>query len=237
MLLNVLIYVSLFGAIALAIFSVYKRVKNKDNGVAGYVFNGKKWVTWLLMLCILAVLFLTFVMPIPALSGMPTYRPEWKFLLLALFAIVLYICYAIIAFVPASPAEIESNRAAGNTVMENLGETSATMFSSILAIIGSILLALPGMISSVLNPVLAVKTIGNTVYKVIGTGFSHIIGGILALAVIIILVFLIIYVASLILALIGTFAIGIIAIVKFVMNNVRKGGSMDSGLSPEVTEE
>ena len=90
--LDIIIYVAVFGAIGLAIFSVYKRTKNTDPNTAGYVYNGKNWVTWLFVLSILAVLFYTFVMPLPIISERRPYRPEWGGLLLGLYAIVLYIC-------------------------------------------------------------------------------------------------------------------------------------------------
>ena len=218
--LDILVYVAVIGAIALAIYSVYKRIKNTDANTAGYVFNGKNWVAWLLLLCIISALFIGFIMPL--FAGGEGYHPEWGTLGIMFWAVILYICYAIIAFVPATAEEVEANKAAGNTVLGSVGATTASMFKTIFAAIGAILVALPGMIGSALNPVLAVKTIGSTVYKVIGTGFSHVIGGILALVLIAVLVFAIIYIASLVLAILGTFVIGIIAIIKFVKNNFKK---------------
>ena len=102
MVLDIIIYIAVFGAIGLAIYSVFKRTKNVDPNVAGYVYNGKPWVTWLFVLTLLAILFYTFVMPIPLISGQISYRPEWSGLGLLAYAIVLYICYSIIAFVPAT---------------------------------------------------------------------------------------------------------------------------------------
>lgn len=217
--LNILIYVAAIGAPILAVWSVYRRIKNTDPNTAGYVFNGKKWVIWLLLICIIAALFIGFIMPIPFISGQTTYRPEWGVLGLMLIAILLYICYAVIAYVPATAEEIEANKAAGNTVMGNVGETAASMFSVIMGIIGGVLASLPSIIKETLNPTLAIKKIGNTVYKVVGTGFVHVVIGIVILVFLAILVFFVIYLASLFFALIGTFALGVIAIAKFVINN------------------
>ena len=218
MLLDIFIYVSMFAAPVLAIVSIVKRIKNTDANTAGYVYNGKKWVAWLLLFCIVAALFIGFIMPIFG-EG---YHPEWGALGLILVAILLYICYAIISFVPATAEEIEENKAAGNTVLGTLGSTTSSMFKAVLAAIGAILVCLPAMIGSALNPVLAVKSIGGVMYKVVGTGFGHIIGGIMAIVLLGAVLFFIIYIASLVLAIIGTFALGIIAIIKFFMNMKKK---------------
>jgi len=164
-------------------------------------------------------LFIGFIMPIPFISGQPSYHPEWGVLGLMLIAILLYICYSLIAYVPATAQEVEESKAAGNSVMGTVGETTVSMFKVILSMIGGILLALPGLIKETLNPTLAIKTIGNTVYRVVGTGFVHVVIGIVVLAFLAIVVFMLIYLASLIFALLGTFAMGIIAIAKFVINN------------------
>ena len=214
MLLDIFIYLSMFAAPVLAVVSVIKRIKNTNPNTAGYVYNGKTWVAWLLLFCIVAALFIGFIMPIFD-EG---YHPEWGALGLILMAIFLYICYAIIAFVPATAEEIEENKAAGNTVLGTLGSTTSSMFKAVLAAIGAILVALPAMIGSALNPVLAVKNIGGVMYKVVGTGFGHIVGGIMAIVLLGAVLFFIIYIASLVLAIIGTFALGIIAIVKFFIN-------------------
>jgi hypothetical protein len=216
---DILVYVAAIGAPILAVWSVYRRIKNTDPNVAGYIYNGKKWVTWLLLICIIAALFIGFIMPIPIISGSSSYHPEWGVLGLMLIAILMYICYSLIAYVPATAQEVEESKAAGNSVMGTVGETTASMFKVILSMIGAILLALPGMIKEVLNPTLAFKTIGNTVYRIVGTGFVHVVIGIVVLAFLAILVFMLIYLASLVFALIGTFAMGIIAIAKFVINN------------------
>ena len=220
MLLDILIYVAVFGGIGLAVYSVYKRIKNTGVTTAGYVYNGKTWVTWLFVLSVLAILFYTFIMPIPLISGRATYRPEWGGLGLLFYAVLLYICYSVIAFVPATAEEIEASKAAGNTVMGTMGSTTTEVFKVVLATIGGILAALPGMIGEALNPTLAIKTIGNTVYKVVGTGYMHSIWGILGLALFVLAAFALVMFAATILAIAGTFALGIIAVIKFFKNNV-----------------
>ena len=204
----------------MAIYSVYKRIKNTGVTTAGYVYNGKTWVTWLFVLTVLAILFYTFVMPIPLISGRASYRPEWGGLGLLFYAVLLYISYSVIAFVPATAEEIEESKAAGNTVMGSVGSTAASVFMVILGAIGGILAALPGMIGEALNPTLAIKTIGNTVYRVVGTGVMDGIYGLLGLIFgLLVVAALIIFVAN-VLAIVGTFAIGIIAVIKFFKNNV-----------------
>ena len=217
MLLSILIIVALIGAPTLAGFAVFKRIKNKNADTAGYVYNGKDWVAWILVFSIIASLFIGFVMPI--FDGQEGYHPEWGLLGLVLLAVVFYICYAIVAFVPATAEEIAASKEAGNTVLGSIGDSAASIFSIIMGVIGATLIALPAMLGEALNPTLAIKNIGGTLYKVVGTGFGYTVGGIVMFAFIAIMVFVLIYLAALIFAIIGTFAIGIIAIIKFVKNN------------------
>lgn len=218
--LDIIIYVAFFGGVGLAIYSVYKRIKNTGVTTAGYVYNGKMWVTWLFLICVLSILIFTFVLPMPFISEHRPYRPDWSGLLFLFYATLLYISYSVIAFVPATAEEIEANKAAGNTVMGTIGSTTASMFMGILGAIGGILAALPGMIGEALNPTLAIKTIGNTVYRVVGTGVQHALFGILGLVLCVVFVGIVIMFASMFLAVFGTFSLGIIAIIKFFKNNV-----------------
>ena len=217
MLLNILIYVALFGAPVLAFYSVFKRIKNTNKDTAGYVYNGKVWVAWLLVFSIIATLFIVFFMPI--FDGTEGYHPEWGVLWLTLLAVIFYICYAIIAFVPATAEELAANKEAGNTVLGSIGDSAASIFSIIMSVIGATLVAIPAMIGEALNPTLAIKNIGGTLYKVVGTGFGYTVGGIVMFAFIAIIVFVLIYLAALLFAIVGTFAIGVIAVIKFVKNN------------------
>lgn len=217
MILTIIIIVAMIGAPALAVYSVYRRTKNTNSSTAGYIYNGKEWVAWLLVLSILSSAFFGFIMPL--FDGQDGYHPEWGTLGLMALAIVLYICYAIIAFVPATAQEIRDNQAEGKTVIDSVAASAASIFSIILTAIGAILLALPGMISEALNPTLAIKNIGGTMYRIIGTGFEHAVGGIMGLALVAILAFVIIFFAAAIFAILGTFGIGILAIIKFVKNN------------------
>ena len=217
MLLSILIIVALLGAPTLAGFAVFKRIKNNNPDIAGYVYNGKDWVAWILVFSIIASLFIGFVMPI--FDGTKGYHPEWGLLVLILLAVVFYICYAIIAFVPATAEELAQSKEAGNTVLGSIGDSAASIFSIIMGVIGATLIALPAMLGEALNPTLAIKNIGGTMYKVVGTGLGYTVSGILMFAFIAIMVFVLIYFAALVFAIIGTFAIGIIAIIKFVKNN------------------
>lgn len=217
MLLSILIIVALLGAPTLAGFAVFKRIKNNNPNTAGYVYNGKVWVAWLLVFCIIATLFIGFVMPI--FDGTKGYHPEWGLLVLTLLAVVFYICYAIIAFVPATAEELAESTESGKTILNSVSDSAASIFSIIMGVIGATLAALPAMIGEALNPTLAIKNIGGTLYKVVGTGIGYTVSGILMFAFIAIMVFVLIYLAALLFAIVGTFAIGVIAVIKFVKNN------------------
>lgn len=236
MLLDIFVYVALFGGVGLAIYSVYKRVKNPDPNAAGYVYNGKTWVTWLFVITVLAILFFTFIMPLPIISEHRPYRPEWGGLGLLFYAVLLYVCYSVIAFVPATAEEIEASKESGNTVMGTVGSTASSVFKLILGMIGGILLAIPKMIGEALNPTLAIKTIGNTVYKVVGTGVTHAITGIVAMGFLVILAAVAVMFAAMFLALFGTFALGIIAVIKFFKNIFYKMPQQPVGQQQPVSQ-
>lgn len=102
--------------------------------------------------------------------------------------------------------------------------------------IGGILLAIPKMIGEALNPTLAVKTIGNTVYKVVGTGVTHAITGIIAMGFLVILAAVVVMFAAMFLALIGTFALGIIAVIKFFRNLFYKMPQQPTGQQQPVSQ-
>ena len=104
--------------------------------------------------------------------------------------------------------------------MGTMGSTAASVFKLVLGMIGGILLAIPKMICEALNPTLAVKTIGSTVYKVVGTGVTHAITGIVFLGFLVILAVVAVMFAAMFLSLFGTFSLGIIAVIKFFKNNV-----------------
>ena len=219
MLLDIFVYVALFGGVGLAIYSVFRRIKNTDPDTAGYVYNGKQWVTWVFVLVTFAILFYVFIMPIPLLSGQSTYRPDWGWFGLFFYALLLYICYSVIAFVPATADELKESESAGKQVMSSVGTATASVFAVIFSTIWAIILSIPSMISHALNPVLGFKRIGGKLYKIVGNGIHHTLFAILGIAIVAILAFMVIMFATLFFAIFGTFALGIFAVVKFVMNN------------------
>lgn len=94
----------------------------------------------------------------------------------------------------------------------------ATIFSGLLASLGISIASIPALLYSALNPVLAIKVIGGVTYKVIGTGFSSVVGGLIGIAVLLAVIAFILIMASQFAALLGSLALGIIAIVKFIKN-------------------
>lgn len=222
MILAIILIAAFFGAPALAIYTVYKRTQYTNPKIGGYVYNGKDWVTWLWLCCVIAALFLGFIMPLPFISEQPKYVPDWNGVKILLVATLFYVCYAVMAFVPATAETVKKYKAAGKTVFGSLRATSSSMFASLFAALGTVLASIPSMVSNALNPTLAVKTVGNTVYKIIGTGYSHTIAGIIGLALFGILAFALIMFASYFFAAIGTIALGVIAVVRFVKNNKKK---------------
>ena len=60
----------------------------------------------------------------PIFDGTKGYHPEWGLLVLVLLAVIFYICYAIVAFVPATAEELAASKEAGNTVLGSIGESA-----------------------------------------------------------------------------------------------------------------
>jgi hypothetical protein len=216
MLYKVLIILSLIGAPALAVLAVFLRLKKRTPDTAGYVYNGKKWVAWLYGLCVLGVIIML-------LMGLTTggHKPEWGILWMLLIATLLFACYSIIAFKPVNEEQLVEAQNSGNTVLSNVGGAALSMASALGAALLGVLAALPGMLYNALNPVLAVKQIGGVMYKVVGTGFMHIMSGIVALVALAVAVVFVVYLLGIAFAIFGTFVLGIIAIVKFVQNYIK----------------
>ena len=219
MLLDIFFYVALFGGVGLAIYSVYRRITKVDPDTAGYVYNGKTWVTWVFVLVTFSILFYVFIEPIPLISGKPSYRPEWNMFFLFFIALLLYICYSVIAFVPATAEELEERESAGKQVMKSMGSATASVFAVVFATIWTIIKNLPKMVSHILNPFLGTKKIGGKVFNVFGNSIFHSIWALMGIAIVAILAFMVVMFVTLFLSIFGTFALGIFAVVKFVMNN------------------
>ena len=224
-----LVIISVIGAPLLAVLAVFLRLKKRTPDTAGYVYNGKKWVAWLYGLCVLGVIVLL-------LMGLTTsaHKIEWSILWLLLISTLLFACYSIIAFKPVNAEQLADAQKNGNTVLSNIGGAAASMAGALGAALLGVLASLPGMLASALNPVLAIKEIGGVMYKVVGTGFMHMMSGILALVIIAVVVVIVVYTLGLAFALIGTFVLGIIAIIKFVLNYIKyKNGPV---VEPATTE-
>ena len=143
-------------------------------------------------------------------------------------------CSSFIAFKPFNAEQVADAKKNGNTVLSNIGGAAASMAGALGAALLGVLASLPGMLASALNPVLAIKEIGGVMYKVVGTGFMHMMSGILALVILAVVVVFVVYTLGLAFALIGTFVLGIIAIIKFVLNYIKyKNGPV---VEPATTE-
>lgn len=94
----------------------------------------------------------------------------------------------------------------------------ASIFSGILACLGVSVASIPALLYNALNPVQAIKVIGGVTYKVIGTGFSSVVGGFIGIGILLALIAMFLLFASTFVVLIGSFALGAIAIFKFFKN-------------------
>jgi len=202
----------------LAIYAVIMRNKNKKQGQVGFVYNGKIWVTWIGLIAILGGLFLIFGSPLIIEKGEIGYRPDWGYVTITVLAIIEYISYVLVAYRPATAEEIEEAKASGQSAIEMTTSAGTSIFSGILACLGVSVASIPALLYNALNPVQAIKVIGGVTYKVIGTGFSSVVGGFIGIGILLALIAMFLLFASTFVVLIGSFALGAIAIFKFFKN-------------------
>ena len=212
----------------LAIYAIIMRNKNKKQGQAGFVYNGKIWVTWIGLITILGGLFLVFGSPL-IIKKVTGYSPDWGFLRITILAIIEYISYVLVAYRPASVEEIEEAKASGQSAIKMTTSATASMFSGILACLGVSVASIPALLYSALNPVQAIKVIGGVTYKVIGTGFSSVVGGFVGIGILLALIAMLLLFASQFAALLGTLILGVLTIVKFVKNMKGKNSTQQNG--------
>lgn len=202
----------------LAIYAMIMRSKNKKQGQAGFVYNGKIWVTWVGLIAVLGGLFMIFGTPLIVKKGDLSYRPDWEYITITILAIIEYISYVLVAYRPATAEEIEEAKASGKGAIKMTASAGTSMFAGILACLGVSVASIPALLYNALNPVQAIKVIGGVTYKVIGTGFSSVVGGFIGIGILLAIIAFILIMASQFAVLLGTFALGVIAIVKFIKN-------------------
>lgn len=200
----------------LAIYAMIMRSKNKKQGQAGFVYNGKIWVTWVGLIAVLGGLFMIFGTPLIVKKGDLSYRPDWEYITITILAIIEYISYVLVAYRPATAEEIEEAKASGKGAIKMTASAGTSMFAGILACLGVSVASIPALLYNALNPVQAIKVIGGVTYKVIGTGFSSVVGGFIGIGILLAIIAFILIMASQFAVLLGTFALGVIAIVKFI---------------------
>lgn len=213
--LGFILGIAILGAPVLAIYAFMQRNKNMKDNQSGYVYDGKTWVSWLWVFSIIGTLYNAFIM---TWFTSNKWDPDWSMLNIAWISTVLYISYVMVSYRPATAEEIEEAKAAGKGVIDTTASVATTAFKTILMAVLASLASIPALIWSALNPVNAIKVIGGVTYQVIGTGFSSILGGIVGLGILVVMVIMALYFASLFFSLLGTLALAIVTIVKFVKN-------------------
>ena len=198
----------------LAIYSVMLRNKALKAGQVGYVYEGKTWVSWVAVVAILATLFLTFGAPL--ITKHVDYAPDWEKLKLLIFVLIEYISYVLVSYRPATADEIEEAKASGTSAINMTTSAAASMLSIIVSCILGALASIPMLIYNALNPVKAIKVIGGVTYKIIGTGFTSIVGGIVGLGILAAIVAMVLLFGSVLAALGGMFVLGAITIYQFI---------------------
>lgn len=213
--LDIIVTLAVLGAPVAAVYAVMQRNRLLKEGHPGFIYEGKTWVSWIWVLSIIGTLYNAFIMPWLIDEK---WNPQWGMLNLIWMSTLLYISYVMVSYRPATEEEIEEAKTSGSGVVETTAAVASSAFGGIMAAVLGALGAIPGLLWSALNPVQAIKVIGGVTYQVIGTGFSSILGGIVGLGILAVMVVMGLYFASLLFSLIGTLALGVLAIINFVRN-------------------
>lgn len=199
---------------AMAAYAFARRKAAMRDGQALFVSNDKKWVRWVWVAMFYSILFLVFIAPIFKMN----YFPDFQYLLLLLEGTVFYMSYILVSYRRATPEEYEQAKAQGENVLDMTKESA----KNILGVMGSALLgilaAMPLILRDTLNPVVAVKQIGNVTYKLIDTSFMAIAGGFLAIGILAIVIFITTYVVGALISILSVLFFFVITVIKFIKN-------------------
>ena len=109
-------------------------------------------------------------------------------------------------------------KAQGENVLDMTKESAKNTLGVMGSALLGILAAMPLILRDTLNPVVAVKQIGNVTYKLIDTSFMAIAGGFLGLAMLAIVIFISAYVAGAFISIASVIFFFCITIIKFFKN-------------------
>ncbi len=199
----------------LAALEVIRRNKSMKEGEVGFVYNGKKWVTWIWVACFFANIYLLFIVPLfkPGVSC----APDWQFLKPLFMSIVFYLSYTLVSYRPATAQEIQEAKSTGENVLDYTKNATQSTFGILMSTLLGVLGVMPTILYHTLNPVLAIKEINGVLYQVVG-GLPTIAGGLMALCIVVMFVVITIYVASAFIVFAGMISLAVITIVKYFMN-------------------
>lgn len=169
---------------AVAFFAVWQRMNGKRTAnTAGYVYNGSRFVYYVffaLILCWIIQIFFADKLNASVVKG----EGIVKLLGIAAFQLLYFLCYVLVAFKPATAAEMEKAKAEKNVFLE----LTANAVGGLLGTVLSTLMAIPSILLAVLNPINIVRTVGSTIYYTVGTvaqSIASIIGAVFVVAAVI----------------------------------------------------
>ena len=161
-----------------------------------------------------SVLFLVFICPLFKHGNWP----DFQYLLLLLEGTVFYVCYLIVSYRKATPEEVEQAKAQGEHVLDLTKESVISTLGVMWVVFKEVLFALPPILNSVMNPVIATKTIGNVTYQLIGTSLPTIFTGFAVLGIFAVLVFVTAYVLGALISILSVLFFFAITVIKFFKN-------------------
>jgi hypothetical protein len=198
----------------LATYAFSRRKAAVQAHEAVFISNDKKWVRWVWVAMFFSVLFLVFICPLFKHGPWP----DFQYLLLLLEGTVFYVCYLIVSYRKATPEEVEQAKAQGEHVLDLTKESVISTLGVMWVVFKEVLFALPPILNSVMNPVIATKTIGNVTYQLIGTSLPTIFTGFAVLGIFAVLVFITAYVLGALISILSVVFFFAITVIKFFKN-------------------
>ncbi len=198
----------------LATYAFSRRKAAVQAHEAVFISNDKKWVRWVWVAMFFSVLFLVFICPLFKHGKWP----DFQYLLLLLEGTVFYVCYLVVSYRKATPEEVEQAKAQGEHVLDMTKESVTTTLGVMWSVFSGVLVVLPSILKSAMNPVVASKTIGNVTYQLIDTSFSATFVGLAVLGIFAVLVFITAYVLGALISILSVLFFFAITVIKFFKN-------------------
>lgn len=233
MLGDILFLVILALPIVVAVMALVQRfVRRRNDGTAGYVYNGRRWVAWLFVAIVVSWVSLYVGNRVGGSGGsqlIPTPGKDSIALVILFYGLlVLYmISYVLVAFRPATADQVAEAKGKKSLVVDMTGKAAAGLWGGLVAMLA----ALGAGLMMVLNPIHIISQVGNTITYVKG-GMGASLMNLVGLGFLVVLVIIVVFFVSWFAAYTGAIVLGLAVIVRYVLNLIifRNGPRPGSGV-------